>query len=241
VVILFSLFYTPGWFSGWDLAFDAVGIIVALLIAGFSWRVYKLSDENKFAYFSLAFILVSIAILFKVFTQGLVYFAPLRDIATSVLAPAVGRSITGVNNSVVFYRAGFLLWMMGMLGAWLLIFFISQKKEGRLHKYYEISQIALFIYLIVLISIVSNFQYYVFFLTSSVILGMTVLNYYKNYLNTNKNKNAFLVMLSFLFLLIGNMFFIFVFLYDIFYVFGELFLLLGFLLLLYTYSKISMR
>ena len=100
---------------------------------------------------------------------------------------------------------------------------------------------ALFVYLILLISIVANFKYFVFYLTTAVILGMTVLNYYKNYLNTDGNKNAYKVMLSFLFILIGNFFLIFVYLFDSFYVFGEVFMLVGFLLLLSAYSKVQKK
>jgi len=55
---------------------------------------------------------------------------------------------------------------------------------------------------------------------------------------TPLNANAYKVMLSFLFILVGNFFFIFVFLAQSFYVIGELFLLLGFLLLLSTYRKV---
>ena len=131
--------------------------------------------------------------------------------------------------------------MASMLGGWLLIFFISQKSRSRLNKYYEVSQIALFFYLILLISFVANFSYFVFYLTSAVIIGLTVLNYYKNYLNTNRNRNAFKVMISFLFILLSNIFFVFVFLFDSFYVLGELFLLVGFLILLSVYSQIKRR
>jgi len=110
-----------------------------------------------------------------------------------------------------------------------------------LKSYYEVSQIALFVYLVVLISVVSNFKHFVFYLTSAVILGMTVLNYYKNFLNTGKSTNALLVMNSFLFILISQFFFVFVFLSEELYVLGEVLMLMGFLLLLYTYRKVTRR
>lgn len=238
---MFRLFFTPDWFNGFDLIFESISLIVALLIAGYSWKIYKIHKENKYGYFAFAFILVAIAFALKLLTTGLLYYAPWRNAATAVLEPVVGRARTGINYSDIFFRSGFLLSMITMLGAWLLIFFVSQKKTGRLQSYYEVSQIALFIYLIVLISIVSNFKYFVFFLTSSVILGMTVLNYYKNYLNTQRNHNAFLVMASFLFILLSNIFSVFVFLFEGFYVFAEVFLLIGFLLLLYTHHKVTRK
>jgi len=128
--------------------------------------------------------------------------------------------------------------MFPMLGAWLLIFFISQKSRERLHKLHEVTQIALFIYLILLISIVANFKYFVYYLTASVLLGLIVLNYYKNYLNTN-NKNAFKVMIAFMFILLSNLLLVFVFFIPGVYVVGELIMLLGFLLLLHTYRSVT--
>ena len=172
------------------------------------------------------------------FTHGVLYFTPVRDSVMTVLKPTLGNHL---KFSDLYYRGAFFIQMASMLGGWLLIFFVSQKSRSRLNKYYEVSQIALFLYLILLISFVANFSYFVFYLTSAVIIGLTVLNYYKNYLNTNRNRNAFKVMISFLFILLSNIFFVFVFLFDSFYVLGELFLLVGFLILLSVYSQIKRR
>ena len=232
---MYRLFFTPGWFNGWDIVFDAVGLLLTLLIAAYSWRMYRVNGDNKFAYFSFAFLLVGLSFLAKIVTSGILYYTPVRDVAADVLRPVAGQRL---ELSQLFYRAGFFLQMVTMLGGWLLIFFISQKSRARLRKFHEVTQIALFLYLVLLISVVSNFKYFVFYLTSGVLLGLIVLNYYKNYLNTNRNANAYKVMLSFLFILVGNFFFIFVFLAQSFYVIGELFLLLGFLLLLSTYRKV---
>ncbi len=233
---MFRLFYTPTWFNEWDILFEFIILIIALLIAGYSWRIYRLNNENRFAYFSLAFLLVALGPVFKILTSAILYFTPVREVAATVLLPVAGQNL---EFSPVLYRMGFFLQMVPVLGAWLLIFFISQKPRDRLHKFHELTQIALFIYLILLISVVSNFKYEVFYLTSAVLLSLITLNYYKRYLNQDKNnRNTFLVMLAFLLIFISNAFFIFVFATQVLYVVGEVFLLAGFLLLLYTYSRI---
>ena len=43
---MYRLFYTPTWFNGWDIIFEAFILIIALMIAGYSWRIYKLNKEN---------------------------------------------------------------------------------------------------------------------------------------------------------------------------------------------------
>ena len=235
---MFRLFFTPGWFNGWDIVFDLVGVVITVLIAAYSWRLYRVNKENRLAYFTLAFLLVSLGLLFKSFTSTILYYTPVRDVAADILRPVAGD---GLSLSGLYYRAAFFLQMLFMLGAWLLLFFVSQKPRARLRKFYEVSQIALFIYLLTLISVVSNFKYSVFYLTSSVILGLVVLNYYKNYLNTNKNRQAFKVMLSFLFILAGNLVLIFIFLSSKLYVAGEVLMLIGFLILLVTYQNVTRR
>jgi len=233
---MYQLFFTPSWFNGYDLIFEGISLIVAFLIAAYSWKIYSMSKENRYAYFSLAFVLIGISLAIKMFTYGVLYFEPLRDGVATTLTLVVGNNLQFAD---LFYRAAFFLQMTGLLGAWMLIFFISQKSRERLHSYYEVSQIALFLYLILLICFVSNFKYSVFYLTSAVILGLTVLNYYKNYLNSKGNPKSLLVMAAFIFILFSNLSFIFVFLWDSLYVMGELFLLIGFLLLLYAYRQVK--
>ena len=234
---MFRLFFTPGWFNGYDLLFDSIGLVVALLIAAYSWRVYKFNRENRFMYFSLAFLLVSVSLAFKIFTSGVLYYFPVRETVYQVLGPATGQHL---KYSALFYRAGFFFQMASMLGAWLVIFLVSQKSRARLTKFYEVSQIGLFVYLLLLVSVISNFRYEVFYLTSSVLLSLIVLNYYKNYLTTCK-KSALKVMAAFLFILAGNLFSVFVFLQNGSYVAGEVLMLVGFLMLLHTYRQVVRR
>lgn len=233
---MFRPYYTPVWFNGWDIVFEGIIVLIALLIAAYSWKAYKLNKENRFAYFSLALLLIALGLGLKIITGSITYFGPARDAALETLRPLAGEHLEFTH---LLYRTGFFLQMVPVLGALLLIFFVSQKPRDRLHKYYELSQMALFVYLIMLISVVSNFKYFVFYLTSAVLLGLITLNYYKNYLNSNQNPNAFRVMSAFLIMFFANIFFIFVFLVEDFYVIAEVLLLVGFLVLLYTYYKIT--
>lgn len=234
---MFRLFFTPGWFNGYDLLFSSVGLVVALLIAAYSWRIYRFNRENRFMYFSLAFLLVSVSLAFKIFTSGVLYYYPVRETVYQVIGPAAGP---GLKYSALFYRAGFFFQMASMLLAWLVIFLVSQKSRARLTKFYEVSQIGLFMYLLLLVSVISNFDYKVFYLTCSVLLSLVVLNYYKNYITTRKS-SALKVMAAFLFILAGNLISIFVFLQNGTYVVGEVLTLVGFLILLQTYRQVMRR
>lgn len=234
---MFSLYSTPLWFHGFDIIFEAIGLIICLLIAGYSYKLYKRTNESRFAYFSLAFISLSVGFIFKAITSAVLYFIAVREVAAMVLAPVAGE---GLIFADLLYRSAFFIEMAAFLGAFLLLFFISQKARERLRAWHEISQIVLFIYLLILISAVANFKYFVFYLTSVVLLALITLNYYKNYLNS-QNKNTLYVMYGFLFLLLGNLLFIFVFIDDDAYVVGEILQLVGFLVLLMTYRRITKK
>ncbi len=233
---MFRLFFTPGWFNGIDLVFNIVSLIIALFIAGYTWKIYKVNQDNKYCYFSIAFLLISISLAFKAFTSSVLYYAPIRDSVLVALAPAVGPKLKFAD---LFYRGAFFMQMASMLGGLLLIFLISQKSRERLRKLHEVTQIALFVYLVLLISVISNFKFVVFYLTSVVLLALVVLNYYKNYLNTNRNGNAYRVMLAFLLILLGNINFVFVSVSNVLYVFGEALVLIGLLFLLHTYHRVT--
>ncbi len=226
--------FTLDWFNGLDLVFEAIGFLVAMLIAAYSWRVYQVSMESRFKYFSLAFLLVSLSLLIKVITSSAVYFTEVR-----LLADAIARPVFGPERqfSLLFYNAGFFLEMASLLGGWLLIFFISQRSRGRLRKYYELSQMALFVYLVLLISWIANFNKTWFYLTGAVLLSLVVLNYYKNYLN-NGNKNTSQIMVAFLLVLLGHLAFVFLEWVPGLYAVGQVLQLAGFITLLYTYMRI---
>ena len=232
-----QLFNTPLWFNGLDLIFASVVFIIALLIAAYSWRVYNITREKRFSYFSLAFILISLSLLVQVITSSAVYFEDVRVAADTILRQAIGADR---EYSTLFYHAGFFLEMASLLGGLLLIYLISQKARERLKKFDELTQMALFVYLILLISFVASFKYVVFYLTGAVLLGLIVLNYYRAYLTTEK-RNTYLVMSAFLMLFMSYISFILIVFLPEFYIIGQLFQLLGFMVLLYTYNKITRR
>ena len=235
---MFNLFATPNWFNSLDIVFTAVTLVISFLITAYSWRVFKLSSDRRFAYFSFSFLLISLAFTFKLITYGNVYFAPVREITGGLLRPIAEPGGETYRN--LFYRAGFFLQMASMLGAWLLIYLISQKSRERLKKFHELTQIGLFVYLVLLIAIVSTFVAPVFFITSLVLLSLIVLNYYRNYLNTGK-KNAWLVMAAFFSIMLAHLSFIFVEYVGSFYFVGMSLMLFGFLLILYVYRKVTRR
>ena len=160
---MFTLFETPAWFAGFDLALDAIAFLITILITSFSYRMYKLSDSRKYGYFSLAFALMSLAFLFKLGTYAVVYSSTSQVVAATTIQTVTGMDgvTLGVRN--LFYAFGFFVQMAATLGSLLLLFLISQTSRDRLKKFYEVSQIALFTYFVILLSVVSTFKYVIWY------------------------------------------------------------------------------
>ena len=235
---MFTLFEIPTWFAGFDLALDTIAFLITLVISSYSFKLFKLNENRKFGYFSLAFALMSLAFLFKLVTYGIVYSSASQVVAATTIEAVTGMG--GVNLSLrnLLYRTGFFVQMAATLGSLLLLFLISQTSRDRLTKFYEVSQIGLFSYFVILLSIVSTFKYTVFYLTSFVLLSLIVLNYYKNYL-TKKSANSLRVFVAFICLMIAQFFFIFVFAANWFYFVAEIFTLIGFAIIAAVYMQVS--
>jgi hypothetical protein len=235
---MFTLFETPAWFAGYDLLLDAIAFFITLIISSYSFKLFRLNSERKFGYFSLAFALMSIAFLFKFITYAVVYSSASQVVAALTIESVTG--IGGVNISLrnLLYRFGFFVQMAATLGSLLLLFLISQTSRDRLNKFYEVSQIGLFSYFVLLLSIVSTFRYTVFYLTSLVLLSLIVLNYYKNYL-TKGTANSLRVLIAFVCLMIAQFFFVFVFWINSFYFIAEVFTLIGFAIIAFVYMQVN--
>ena len=237
---MFTLFQTPQWFAGFDLLFDTITLLIALLITAYSYKLYKLSDENKFFYFSVAFALMSVGFLFKLGTYLTIY-SPASQYAAAVTIVKVTNS-HGIGSIFrnLLYRAGYFVQMASMLGSWLLLFFVSQKGRDRLNKMHERSQILLSIYLITLIAVVSTFEYRIFYLTSLVLLALIVLHLYENH-RLRRSQNSKKVLLAFLLLLAAQISFAFIFIVPELYIVGELLTLAGFGTIAATYIAIQQK
>ena len=236
---MFTLFQTPVWFQGLDLVFDLIAVLITLTITLYSSRIYHLSGEKKFFYFAVAFGLMSLGFVSKLITFSVIYAASAKFAVARTIEVVSGLPQgVGLSYRNLLYRAGFFLQMAATMGSLLLLYLLSQKARDRLNKMYEVSQIGLFTYLILLLAVVSTFEYRVFYLTNLVMLGLIVMHYYKNYL-MSRSKHALRVMWSFGSLMIAQVFFLFIFVMPGLYFIGELFTLLGFGLILYTYVSIQ--
>jgi hypothetical protein len=125
--------------------------------------------------------------------------------------------------SFIFYKITHLI---GFLTLFLLLT-KNEEKEKNL----------LFIYLSIMVVLLSIYFNFIFHITVVLILIYLTLHFYENYKRV-ENINAFLVFISFLIILTSHLFFIFSDAYRLFYLFGEILILIGFFCLLINQVKL---
>ena len=218
-------FLTLGNFYGIDSLFEFLVIIVASIISLYSYKVYRMLKNKNFKYFSIAFLFVAISFIFKILSNLTI----LHRVEITNL-----NSVIVITSQFEYMRliqfASFIIYKtLYLLGA-LLLFFIATKtkKQNKI----------MFVYLSILVIILSIFMNFVFYLTLVFILTFLTSYYYENY-KKNKLTNSFLVFLGFLLLAISQLVLIFSGFRPIVELTGDMLMLSGFLVLLINQIKIK--
>jgi len=204
----------PYWFRGIDAFLGILYIIVTLLIAALSYKAYKLTDEKKYSYFSIAFGLMAVAFL--------VY-----SLTTVLLTTHVS---TTLNNILTQFDFAFLLHMILIFAAYTLLLVVTLKIEQK--------KVIILLFTLMLLFSAFSYQYYIkFHIVSFLLLFFLGHQFYTNYLE-KKNKNAKLVFTAFYLLACAQVFFLAMIYQPFFYVVANMMQLLGFLVLFYMLWKV---
>lgn len=110
---------TPIWFQGIDIILEAFSIIVAAIIAVMGYRVYKLTEEKKSLYLSIAFASITASFIARAVTAGII---------VSQVNNA-GRATTAVTVEILenVFHAGRVAYLILVLFAYLIILALSMK------------------------------------------------------------------------------------------------------------------
>jgi len=223
-----SYVFGPKWFYGFDSVIELIAVIVSLLLVYYSYKCYKLTKENKYLYFSTAFLSLTIAFIAKIIGTLVLYEPPF-------MRTELGRSLYQAFNDIAPYNinpVAFIMHFFFTLLGFMILFLIISKLTWKNQRV-----IALLIYFVFLATWISAIHYQFFYLTSFVLLLLITYAYYNNYKEIKSEKAKF-VTIAFGILLVSQAFFVFVIYSRIIYVLAELIQLLGFVYLLIPFILI---
>ncbi|MCX6708865.1 MAG: hypothetical protein NTW67_04445 [Candidatus Woesearchaeota archaeon] len=209
-----SVHLGPSWFFGADACLEALASVIAFFVALASFRVYRLTKERKYGYFTVSMVLLTLSFLSRAVTDAL-----MEEILFKVPARLVGS---------IFY-AGYVAHILLALVAYLLLFMITHKLADK--------RVIALLFLILIPSLLLSGSYYMsFYGISALLLGFIALAYWQNYRKVCKLA-ACLVFASFSLLTVAQLLFLLEAHLKLFYVAAELTQAAGYLLLLFALIK----
>lgn len=221
--------YGPDWFHGIDTTIEILSIAVAFMVSLYAYKIYKLTKQKKYAYFSAAFMLASIAYIFKVISEVVIYshYVEQHILGPFVISKTVIQPVTWIHN-----YAHSLFSLLLLFSTFILLMVTLEVKNKHL--------LVLLTYFMVIITLISDSAPFIFHLTNVLMLSMLVLHYYNNHARI-QTKQSLYVTLAFLSMLISHIILIFKEYDPDIYATGLLFQLIGFGTLLYAFILVKRK
>ncbi len=220
--------FSPRWFYGIDIIFEAFSLIIVFLIARYGYKLYRVSNNKKHKYFSIFFFLIGVAFLFKILSNFDIYYV---HKSTVQIANTIFYFTTS-HISEILFTIGFSVFKFLTLLSFFGLLYLTWKKNN------EIFWLGL--YFLIIVTIFSHSAYYIFHITMVVMLFFLFTRYYKNYKNSPApSKSSLLIALSFFIVFLSQVAFTTIPFTIIMYVVGEILQLMGYMLLLYDYILVT--
>ncbi len=220
---MFRILFSPKWFYGKDILIDIFSVLVLSLIAMFSIKYYKMDKSNKkYLWFAWSFILLAGSFVAKILTNFTIYYHTVNTKTIGLFT----FTYNTVSVSNILFVSGFFMYifftLIGIIGLYLIYNKVPK------------SSIFILLFLAAVITYFSSHDYFVFHLTSFMLLLIISLKYLEHY-NNNEKRVSKILMISFFIITFSQFLFIFIGISEAFYVAAEIIQLTGYLLLLRTF------
>lgn len=185
-----SLYLIPHWFFGFDIAMELIFAVIALLVAFFAYRIYKVSEHEETKFFAIAFSLIS---------ASYIIWAGLNLFLVSNLTDKV-MEISLSNLFSINYILTLAYMCLFVLGLLTIAYSQFKIKSGRI--YY------IFVGLALIAVVSSTFPLITYRLLSIFLLTFIVYHYLAEH-SAHKNRKTRLILSAFVLLLLSSIDFIF--------------------------------
>ena len=217
--------FSPKWFWGKDIFIDSIALLVLLSIAIFATKYYRIKKSRNYFYLALSFYLIALSFLSKILINFTIYYQVLH---TEVIG-SIGYTKVILKSSEILAFSGLFFYRLFTLLGLFTLYSIYEKQSK--------ANIILTVYLLIISIFFSKEEYYIFYLTSFILLGVISNRYYQNY-RKNRSKASGMLAASFSVITLSQIFFMFVNFTKHFYVAGEIIQLIGYIGLLAAFVTV---
>ncbi len=222
-----QIVFSPKWFWGKDIFIDFIGLFVLVVIAVYSMKYYMMKKNKNYLFLALSFYLIAFAFLSKILTNFTIYYGVLETTTIGLLT----ITYTRIKNSEILFIIGFFFYrLFYTFGIYTL--YAIYEKQSRLN----IALMSFFILAVTALSI-SPFSYYIFHISSLILLGIVTYKYYETY-RKNRYKATKMLASSFAVITSSHLFFMLTNAQTNFYAVAEVIQLIGYVALLITFIMV---
>jgi hypothetical protein len=208
-----NLYCAPSWFYGFDIFLEIMFAIVALIVALYAFRVYRLCEHKSSRLLGISFLLISLS-------YGL--WALLNMFAVSKISGA--QTILQLEQANIWRLLGIYAHILFYLTGLVVLTYMSLKvKNGKV--------LWILLALTILTTSIVEEKHLVLYLFSSILIIFIILSYLEE-LIVNKNKKVLLILSAFIFLFLGRLDLSFSYASNAHYVIGHLLELIAYGLIL---------
>ena len=205
---------SPDWFFGWDVVLELSFAIITMIVAFFALQVFRSTSQRQVKLLGISFLFFSASYFIQSVFNFLV-FSEANEMVCSAL---------NINSIAMFNLLGIYTHILFMtLGLVILVYMTFKTDKKRI--------LWLLISTSILAILLSQNTLYLYFLFASIYLLFISWHFILNYFE-NKQKKTLLTATAFLFLLFGNIHFIFSVNHQLFYVIGHFLELVAYILIL---------
>ncbi|MBU3923630.1 MAG: hypothetical protein KJ592_01820 [Nanoarchaeota archaeon] len=210
-------FVVPSWFFGYSIMFTLAFAIITLGLGLFAFKIHKLSEQKSTKLFGISFIFISL----HYFIQSLLNFSIVSTLNQNICNIMKIDNINSLNTLGAYSHM--LFFIMGLATLTYMTLKIENKTTYILLLILPIASI-----------IFSQNKLYLFYAIASIFLIFIAIHYLKNYLK-NRQFKTLLILIAFIFLLFGNLHFIFSVNHGVYYIIGHFLELVAYLLILLNF------
>ncbi len=215
-----------GSYYGIDSLIDLLIVVVSIVVFLQSRKIYLLSKQRTFNFFSISFLMIGISFFFKI-------LANLTKLYEVTFAhPSLIISIfSSLGNIEIIHLISFLLFKVFFVCGFLALLLIFSKSKNA-------SETVVFFYLGLVTVIFSIFYNFIFHLTLVIVISAICIYFYVRFIKTRSRLTLYLF-IAFLFIFASNFASIFTHLDLIIYIASEVIMFVGFVIILFVHLKIK--
>jgi len=223
-----KIVFTPDWFLGKDVLIDFFSFLILLTLFIFAYKSYKLSKNKNSLHLGIGFLLIAFGELSTILTKLVLYY-------DTTFTQAVGQMILTyhiIRSTDILFDIGFFMHkLLTLLGLYILYRTAVKEKTSR--------GLLLGLYFLLALSVFGSMFYYVFHLTTLILLILIICAYLGIY-KKNKLLNTKILIGAFALLALSHSILLFSTLPSL-YVAGQVMQLISYITFLCLIMSINLK